>query len=208
MTKPAYMIFGVDVNDAETFGKYAEGAGPLLGKFGVSVLSATNDIENQHGNWTRERVTVLKFPSLEQAKTFWNSPEYAPLKALRESCSSADIMLIEGSTDEDPSTPAADDACHYLLGFNDMLNADWVPEYQAKVPPISAKWGLAIPCAGDGFEVLDGKFPRQTVVLLQFPSEEAYRGFWWDPDYLPIKKLREDNTDSDHLAFPGGFDQS
>jgi uncharacterized protein (DUF1330 family) len=60
--------------------------------------------------------------------------------------------------------------------------------------------------SGDGFEVLDGNFPRQTMVLLQFPSEDAFRGFWWDDDYLHIKKLREDNTVADSIAFAGGFD--
>ena len=207
MTKPAFMIFGVDVHDTDKFGQYAQGTVPLLEQFGVTVLSATNDIDNQHGNWARERVTVLKFPSMDQARALWASPDYAPLKALRESCSSSDIMLIEGTADEDPETAPADDgSSHYVLGMNDMLNPDWVPEYQAKVPAIAAKWGLGALCSGDGFEVLDGSFPRQTMILLQFPSEEAYRGFWWDPDYLPIKKLREDNTDADHIAFAGGFD--
>ena len=205
MTKPAFMIFGVDIDDMETFGKYGEGAGPLLGKFGTTVLSATNDIENLDGNWTRNRVTVLKFPSMDAAREMWNSPEYAPLKALRESCSSADIMLIEGTVDEDPDAPSDHDGHHYLLGFNDSKSTDWVPEYQAKVPPIAAKWGLTAPCSGIDFEVLDGTWPRQSMILLDFPSEEAYRGFWWDDDYLPIKKLREDNTDADHIAFPGGF---
>ena len=208
MTVPAYMIFGVDIDDMETFGKYAEGAGPLLGEFGCTVLSATNDIDNQHGNWSRQRVTVLKFPSLEQARAMWSSEAYAPLKALRESCSQADIVLIEGMADEGPDASALDvNAAHYVLGANDTLNTDWIPEYQAKVPAISAKYGLSVACAGTEYEVLDGAFPRESVVLLQFPTEEAYRGFWWDPDYLPIKKLREDNTDGDHIAFPGGFDE-
>ena len=206
MTKPAFMIFGLDIHDAEKFGEYAAGAGPLLPKFGTQLLSATNDIERLHGAWNRQRVTVLKFPSKEQAMAMWNSPDYAPWKALRESCSSADIILLEGPADEDADTPAPADTCHYVLGRNDMLNADWVPEYQAKVPPIAAKYSVSMPCFGPDFEVLDGEFNRESVVLLQFPSEEAYRGFWFGDDYAEIKKLREDNTEADHIAFAGGFD--
>ncbi len=207
MTKPAFMIFGVDVHDADKFGEYAQGTVPLLEKYGVSVMSATNDIEDMHDSWTRQRVTVLKFPSLDDAKAMWASEDYAPLKALRESCSSSDIMLIEGTTDEDAATaPAPSDDAHYVLGLNDMKNADWVAEYQAKVPAVAAKWNLVAPCSGDGFEVLDGSFPRQTMILLQFQSKDDYLGFWNDPDYAGIKKLREDNTEADHIAFPGGFD--
>jgi uncharacterized protein (DUF1330 family) len=207
MTKPAYMIFGVDINDMEKFGEYAEGAAPLLGKFGASVLSATNSIEKLHGNWVRARVTVLKFPSLDQARALWESSEYAPLKQLRESCSQSDIILIEGMSEEDSTTTPADDgSSHYVLGCNDTKNTDWVPEYQAKVPAIAARYNLVVPCVGESFEILDGRWPRQSVILLQFSSNEDYQGFWNDPDYKPIKKLREDNTEGDHIAFPGGFD--
>jgi uncharacterized protein (DUF1330 family) len=207
MTKPAYMIFGLDVHDAEKFGQYAQGTLPLLEKYGVQVFSARNDVETLKGSWSRQRVTILKYPSLAAAKEFWNLEEYAPLKALRESASDADIMLIEGMTDDDPDNAPDDlDNCHYVFGQNDMLNADWIPEYQANVGPVAAKWGLSMLASGDGFEVLDGNFPRQTMVLLQFPSEDAFRGFWWDDDYLHIKKLREDNTVADSIAFAGGFD--
>ena len=206
MTKPAFMVFGLDVHDADTFRKYGEGAGPLLGEFGASVLSATNDVELLNGVWDRERVTVLKFPSMEKARELWESPVYAPLKELRESCSQSDIFLIEGMMDEDPdNTPADDGSSHYVLGLNAPLSTDWIPEYQSKVPAIAAKYGLSAAFAGDQFEVLDGNWTRPQVILLQFPSEEAYRGFWWDDDYLPIKKLREDNTEGDHIAFPGGY---
>ncbi|MDG1231088.1 MAG: DUF1330 domain-containing protein [Pseudomonadales bacterium] len=206
MTKPAYMIIGVDIHDANIFERYAEGAVPLLPQLGATILSAANDIECLRGNWTPDRLVVLKFRSLEVAHAFYNSSEYAPYKTMRESCSDSDIMLVEGLADEDPGSEAEHNVLsHFLLGFNDPLNTDWVEEYQAKVPPIAKKYGLVVPCVGDNFEVLHGSFKRQSVILLQFPSFDAYRGFWTDPDYLPIKKLREDNTDSEHVAFPSGF---
>lgn len=207
MTKPAYLVFGVDIDDADIFRKYAQGAGPLLTKFGGTVLSATNSIEILDGNWSRGRATVLKFPSLELAHALWEAPEYAPLKALRESCSHSDVILVEGMMDEDPDAAHADEGTpHYMLGGNDTRDSSWIPEYQAKVPPISAKYGLKALIASDRLEILDGNWPRQQMILLKFPSEESYLGFWSDPDYLPLKKLREDNTEGDHITFPGGFE--
>jgi len=206
VTKPAYMIIGLTIHDADTFLQYAEGAMPILPQLGATVLSAANDIERLRGNWNPDRLVVLKFPSLDTARIFWTSPEYAPFKAMRESCSESDIMLIESLVDEDPASATENNgSSHYVLGLSDMFNADWVEEYQAKAPPIVAKYGLVVPCKGDQFEVLHGSFDRQSMILLQFPSEDAYRGFFADPDYLPIKKLREDNTESEHVAFPGGF---
>jgi len=52
--------------------------------------------------------------------------------------------------------------------------------------------------------VLRGSFNRQSMILSQFPSEDAYGGFREDPDYQPIKNLREDNMMSVHMAFPVG----
>lgn len=210
MTKPAFMIFGVDIHDADKFGEYAAGAGAMLGEHGVSVMSATNKIELLDGAWDRKRVTVLKFPSLEVAHTFWNSAEYAPWKTLRESCSSADIVLVEGLIDEDPAsaptTATEVENAHYVLGRSDNKNTDWTPEYMEKVPPVADKWEVVALCSGPEFEVLDGTLGRESIVLLQFKSEAAYRGFWWDDNYMPMKTLREENTLGDHIAFPGGFD--
>lgn len=72
MTKPAYMIFGLDVHDAEKFGQYAQGTLPLLEKYSVQVFSARNDVELLKGAWNRQRVTILKYPSLAAAKEFWS----------------------------------------------------------------------------------------------------------------------------------------
>ena len=208
MAKPAYLVFGVDIDDSDKFRQYGEGAAPLLGEFDASVLAATNNVEILDGNWERQRATVLKFPSVNEARALWESPKYAPLKALRESCSRSDIVLVEGMADEDPDAASADEGvAHYMLGGNDALgDTAWIAEYQAKVPPISAKYGLEALVASDQFEILDGSWPRQQMILLRFPSEEAYRGFWSDPDYLPLKRLREDNTHGDHITFPGRFD--
>ena len=146
------MIIGVDIHDADIFQQYAEGVMPLLIQLGTTVLSATNDIECLRGSWTPGRLVVLKFKSLDIARTFYSSPEYAPYKTMRESCSDSDIMLVEGLVDEDTVSSAEDNgSTHYLLGFNDQVNSDWVGEYQAKVPPIAAKYNLVVPCVGDQF---------------------------------------------------------
>lgn len=202
---PAYIIVGLNIHDVDVFRQYAEGAMPLLRELGATVLAAANDVEPLRGNWAPDRLVVLKFPSMKQARAFWNAPDYAPFKALRESCSDADILLVEDA-DEILDTAADDESSlHYLLGFSDMLNTDWGAEYQAKTTPIARKYGLAARCRSDQFEVLDGSFNRRSMILLQFPSQEAFRGFWNDPDYAPLKKLREDNTEGEQVAFAGGF---
>ena len=52
--------------------------------------------ETLEGDWHPERVVVLEFPSLEQARKFYDSPEYGPLKALRLRAAKSKLLLVEG----------------------------------------------------------------------------------------------------------------
>ncbi|MFN3232012.1 MAG: DUF1330 domain-containing protein [Alphaproteobacteria bacterium] len=203
MTKPAYMIIGIDIHNEGAMGPYAVGTMPILERYNAQVLAGTSNIEHVDGNWARKRVVLIKFPSMKHANAFWNAPEYTSLKLLREDSSEQDNMLVEGMMDEDPNAPADEGTPYYMLGLNDMKSADWVPEYQEKVPPIAAKFGVQGLAAGDQFQMLDGDCPRGSMVLLKFPSEQKFKDFWFGKEYAAMKKLREDNTESDHIGFPG-----
>ena len=41
---------------------------------------------------------ILEFPSMEAARRFCASPEYAPLLRLRQESAASDIVLVEGWT--------------------------------------------------------------------------------------------------------------
>ena len=43
-----------------------------------------------------QRFVILEFPTLEAAQAWWDSPEYAPAKALRQSCADTNMLLVEG----------------------------------------------------------------------------------------------------------------
>lgn len=205
MTNPAYMIIGVNIHDADSFRRYAQGAMPLLSRSGATILSGADDVTGLRGDWVPDRLVVLKFGSMKDARGFWNAPYYAPFKALRESCSDADILLVDEADEYRATGPDSGGSPHYLLGFSDMVNTDWAEEYSAGTTPIAARYGLTAVCRSDQFEVLDGSFDRRSMILLEFPSKAAFEGFWNDPDYAPLKKLREDNTEGEQVAFAAGF---
>lgn len=48
------------------------------------------------GDWTPKRLVLLEFPSLEQAHRFYDSPEYAPLLALRKKATRSKLLFLEG----------------------------------------------------------------------------------------------------------------
>jgi len=52
--------------------------------------------ETLEGSWAPTRFAVLEFPSMERARAWWASPEYAPAKAMRQASAATEMLLIEG----------------------------------------------------------------------------------------------------------------
>lgn len=45
--------------------------------------------------------TIVEFPTFERLRAWYDSPEYAPLKALRQHHMRFDVMLVDGLSDEE-----------------------------------------------------------------------------------------------------------
>jgi uncharacterized protein (DUF1330 family) len=57
------------------------------------------------GDWRPLKgVTILEFPSYEQALAWYHSPEYAPLRELRMATGRFDVILVDGISEDDPAT--------------------------------------------------------------------------------------------------------
>ncbi len=92
----AYVIVRIQVDDPEKFQKYREAVSPNIKAFGGDYAVRGSEIEVLEGSDDGRRLVVLEFPSKEQALTWWNSPEYAEVKALRKDAGSLDAILVEG----------------------------------------------------------------------------------------------------------------
>ena len=70
----------------------------VLGEDRPGLVEALSHIIAAHeGNWQPKRVVVLEFPSLEQAKRWYNSEEYRGPKALRFKTATSKMILVEGA---------------------------------------------------------------------------------------------------------------
>ena len=86
----------VEVLDAERYQGYARMATPTVSRYGGRYLVRGGQVERQSGSWEPKRLVILEFASVEQARTWWDSPEYAPARALREACAVSDVVIVEG----------------------------------------------------------------------------------------------------------------
>jgi uncharacterized protein (DUF1330 family) len=51
------------------------------------------------GDWTPRNIIVVEFPSIEQAQTWYRSPEYAAALEFRDKALSRNLILVDGVAD-------------------------------------------------------------------------------------------------------------
>jgi uncharacterized protein (DUF1330 family) len=93
---PTYVIAEITIHDPQTYDRYKELAPPSIFQYGGRYATRGGSVEALEGNFERERLVILEFPSAGAARRWWNSPEYAEAKRIRQSCATARIVLTEG----------------------------------------------------------------------------------------------------------------
>ena len=92
----AYVIVEVDVTDPQLFAEYAKGAPATIAACGGKYLVRGGTVDSKEGGWVPKRVVVLEFPSMDQAREWYHSPEYKPLLDMRLKAAKAKLILVEG----------------------------------------------------------------------------------------------------------------
>lgn len=75
-------------------------------------------------------------------------------------------------------------------------------QYQAGVQPLIEAHGGRFRASGVGLEVLEGAHDGRRLIVFEFPSMDALRGFWNSPQYAELKMLRADAARIDAWAVP------
>jgi uncharacterized protein (DUF1330 family) len=94
---PAYMIVVAKVADREAFiSGYGAAAGALVDRFGGRYLLRGPGAELLEGSFGEgASVVISEWPDKEAVHRFWNSPEYAEARKLREGLADCQVLLIE-----------------------------------------------------------------------------------------------------------------
>jgi uncharacterized protein (DUF1330 family) len=93
---PAYIVVEVEVNDPVRYENYKKMVPPSLEPFGGRFLVRGGETETLEGDWAPKRLVIVEFPSLEKAKAWWDSPEYAEAKALRQATAKTQMIVASG----------------------------------------------------------------------------------------------------------------
>lgn len=92
----AFLISDASVRDAEAFQTYRTRAAVSIAQYGGRYLVRGGAIESLEGTWKPRAIIVVEFPSMEQARAWYCSPEYASALEVRDDALSRDLILVDG----------------------------------------------------------------------------------------------------------------
>jgi uncharacterized protein (DUF1330 family) len=93
----AYVICDIDVSDPEGYREYTALVPATLEPYGGRFIVRGGQHETLEGGWRPRRLVVLEFPTADDARRWYGSPEYARALPLRQRASSGSLVLVEGA---------------------------------------------------------------------------------------------------------------
>ena len=93
----AYIIVDMQISDMEQYKQYMAAAPAAVAAAGGEYLVRGGKFETLEGTWQPARIALLRFPSFEAAKTFYDAEMYRAARAKRQGATEFfNMVLVEG----------------------------------------------------------------------------------------------------------------
>jgi len=92
----AFIISDVTVRDADAFQIYRSRAAVSIAQHGGKYLARGGEIGTLEGTWSPRAIIIVEFPTIEQARIWYSSPEYASALEVRDKALSRNLILVDG----------------------------------------------------------------------------------------------------------------
>lgn len=93
---PAYVLADVTVTDLPAMEEYRKQVPATLAKYGGRFLVRGGAHQTVEGDWKPTRLVVIEFPSLANARRWYDSEEYRAPKALRMRAGRTSVVIVDG----------------------------------------------------------------------------------------------------------------
>ena len=90
-----YLVAHIRVHDKEGFEKFKEMSGPAISEYGGKVLVRNPSPDIREGGDSGVAI-IIEFDSIEGARKFYESDQYAEARVVRELAADTDLILVEG----------------------------------------------------------------------------------------------------------------
>ena len=93
----AYVVVNVTVTNPDGYQEYVREVQPSIQTYGGRYLIRGGRTEILEGNYVPRRFVVVEFSDFETARRWWNSPEYAAAKKIRQANATTDLFIVDGA---------------------------------------------------------------------------------------------------------------
>lgn len=174
----------------EKMGRYSAAVSAVYKQYGgsyVGIGGPGRGTELLEGAWFDHSVILARFPSSEDVSKFWNSPEYAEVKKLREDGGVFQVFSLKGENNEPPEGQAA-----YLISIYRPFDTEaYAAVAAAEAEKIKGRdmYYLAQASAG-AVERLEGDLLEFCFSIIACPTQPSATVLWNDAAYSQIRQNR------------------
>jgi len=90
-----YVIAQIRIQDKQEYSKYEDGFDEIFGNYKGIVVLVDEEPVILEGDWPYTRTVVIRFPGEDEARRWYDSPEYQKLARHRWNSSEANIVLVK-----------------------------------------------------------------------------------------------------------------
>ncbi len=92
-----HFIVGITIPDPTNrtpYDRYIAEVRPIVESYGGEYLIRSENVGHVAGDWTPDRVIVVRFPDMQALQSCFASPEYTAIEGLRSGTVNADIVIV------------------------------------------------------------------------------------------------------------------
>ena len=94
---PAYVLAEIEITNPEGYKEYTAHVPATIAKYGGRFVVRGGKAHVLEGEWTERRRVLIEFPTVDAARQWWDSSEYAKPKEMRRANSKGRLLLLEGA---------------------------------------------------------------------------------------------------------------
>jgi uncharacterized protein (DUF1330 family) len=91
-----YIVADIEIIDPNEYQTYAKQTAATLKHYGGKFLVRGGNAETLEGDWKTKRLVIIEFPSVEQAKAWYESIEYSAIIGIRHRSAISNMLLVYG----------------------------------------------------------------------------------------------------------------
>jgi uncharacterized protein (DUF1330 family) len=91
-----YFAAQIKIHDPQEYRRYLDGFDQVFVNYDGQVVAVDDGPVILEGEWPYTRAVVIRFPDEDEARRWYESPEYQRLAVHRVNASDADVILVHG----------------------------------------------------------------------------------------------------------------